>query len=171
MFGQKELNKYYGNYRFDIGYEYVFLIKTSIFTAFFVTLQPIISLFAPFSLLFYYFTVKRNMFYHFQRPGYHFETTNNTVDLLLLFSLLAFGLGSLFVNNANPEVLENNGTFPGNLVMIFLGCFFVVVVPWRFFYCCIEKVEVENKDYLKKKMLIYTDYDRVNPITKNSAIT
>lgn len=55
--------------------------------------------------------------------------------------------------------------------MILVACFFLVFVPFRFFYCCIPKVEVENKDYLKKKMLIYTDYDRVNPITKNSAIS
>lgn len=103
MFGQKELNQYYGNYRFDIGYEYVFLIKTSIFTAFFVTMQPIIALFAPFALIFYYFAEKRNLFYHFRRPSYHFQTTNNTVDMILLFSLLAFGLGSLFADNINPE--------------------------------------------------------------------
>ncbi len=88
----------------------------------------------------------------------------------MLFSLLAFGLGSLFVNSV-PEVTEINGTFPSNLIMILVACGFLIVVPFRFFYCCISKPDIENKDYLKKKMLIYTDYDRVNPITKNSAIT
>lgn len=102
MFGQKQLNYYYGNYKLEIGYEYAFLIKTSIFTAFFLCMQPIIALFAPFALAFYYFANKRNLFYHFNRPRYHFETTNKTVDIILVFSLLAFSIGSLFVNNANP---------------------------------------------------------------------
>lgn len=65
-------------------------------------MQPIIALFAPFALVGYYFANKRNLFKHFNRPRYHFETTNKTVDIILVFSLLAFAIGSLFVNNANP---------------------------------------------------------------------
>lgn len=64
-------------------------------------MQPIIALFAPFALIFYYYSVKRNLFYHFQRPGYHFPTTNIAVDFVLLFSPIAFGLGCLFINNIN----------------------------------------------------------------------
>ncbi len=65
-------------------------------------MQPMIALFAPVALLFYYLADKRNLFNHFKRPGYHFSTTNNAVDRILLLAILAFALGSLFVNNANP---------------------------------------------------------------------
>lgn len=99
MYGQKELNKHYGNYEFDIGYEYSYLIKTSIFTAFFVSLQPVIAVFAPLGLLLYYMIDKRNLLRHFQRPTYHFPTLNKTVDFIMMFSLLAFGFGALLVNN------------------------------------------------------------------------
>lgn len=142
LFGQQELNKFYGNYIFDIGYEYAFLIKTCIFTAFFVCMQPIIALFAPIALLFYYVSVRHNLFYHFQRPTYHYETTNNSVDLILLFSPLAFGLGCLLVNNINTQVqLEptTNGTLIVTIITIIISCVFLIIVPFRIFYCCISK--------------------------------
>ena len=30
--------------------------------------------------------------------------------------------------------------------------------------------EIAQKDYFQKRPLLYTDYDRLNPITKNQAI-
>lgn len=69
---QRQFNKQFGNYYFDIGYEYAYLIKTTIFTAFFVCMQPIIAAFAPFGLMLYYLATKRNLLYHFQRPSFHF---------------------------------------------------------------------------------------------------
>jgi hypothetical protein len=173
IFGQKKFNKFFGNYIFDIGYEYAFVIKTSIFTAFFMPMQPIIAIFAPFALLFFYIANKRNLFYHYRRPGYHFDTTNKVVNTFLLFSPLAFGLGSLLVNNLNKEVNEadvENGTLEVNILNCFLAFGFSLIVPFRVFHCCVPQTEVENKDYFAKKMLIYTDYDRSNPLTKDRAI-
>lgn len=96
---QKSFNKHFGNYYFDIGYEYAYLIKTTIYTAFFVCMQPIIAVFAPIGLILYYLATKRNLLYHFQRPSFHFDTINKTVDFMLYFSLIAFGFGNLLVNN------------------------------------------------------------------------
>lgn len=121
-------------------------------------------------------TTKRNLFDHIQRPAYHYTTTNTTVDIILQFSLLFFGIGSFFVNNLNEEEdgvsgTNYNETYKINLVIVFVSLAFLVIVPFRIFYCCIKKPELENKDYFKKKMLISTDYDRTNPITKISAIS
>jgi hypothetical protein len=96
---QKSFNKYFGNYYFDAGYEYAYLIKTTIFTAFFVCLQPIIALFAPVGLALYYVATKRNLLNHFQKPNLHFSTINKSVDFILSLSLIAFGFGNLLVNN------------------------------------------------------------------------
>jgi hypothetical protein len=82
-----------------MGYEYAYLIKTSIFTSFFTPMQPIIAAFAPIGLAIYYLVTKRNMLNHYQRPNYHFPSINNSVDFILLFNLLAFGFGCLLVNN------------------------------------------------------------------------
>lgn len=97
--GQANFNKYFGNYQFDIGYEYAYLVKTVIFTAFFVCMQPIIAIFAPVGLGLYYLATKRNFFYHFQRPNFHFATINSSVDIMMLISMAAFGFGCLLVNN------------------------------------------------------------------------
>ena len=99
MYGQQSLNQYFGNYDFDIGYEYAYLIKTSIFTSFFACMQPIIVFFAPIGLCLYYLADKRNLFRHFQRPAFHYSTINESVDLILLFSPIAFGFGHLLANN------------------------------------------------------------------------
>lgn len=103
MFGQRELNQHYGNYDMDIGYEYAYIIKTSIFTAFFVPLQPIIAVFAPVGLIMYYLINKRNLFRHFQRPAYHEAYINNVVDMILLLSPIAFGFGHLTIINFIPD--------------------------------------------------------------------
>ena len=111
-YGQSELNAHYGNYEFDIGYEYAYIIKTSIFTAFFAPMQPIIALFAPIGLVMYYFVNKRNLFYHLQRPNYHDSSINSVVDMILLLSLIAFGFGHLTVINFIPENNEGIHQLP-----------------------------------------------------------
>jgi hypothetical protein len=99
IYSQKSFNTLFGNYYFDIGYEYAYLVKTTIYTSFFVCMQPIIALFAPVGLFLYYMATKRNMLSHFQRPNYHYATINKSVDVLLSLSLVAFGFGNLLVNN------------------------------------------------------------------------
>lgn len=47
---------------------------------------------------------------------------------------------------------------------------FVVIVPLRAFYCCLKKPQLAQHDYLEKRMILNTDYDRLNPQTKNTAI-
>lgn len=103
MNGQKELNEYFGNYEFDIGYEYAYLIKTVIFTAFFACLQPIIILFGCIGIILYYLADRRNLLRHFRREGFHFPTIDHAVDFFLLFAPIAFGFGNLFVNNFLSE--------------------------------------------------------------------
>jgi choline-glycine betaine transporter len=101
-------------------------------------MQPVIALFAPFALIFFYKATKRNLFRHFQRPGYHYATTNNSVDVILLFAMLFFGIGCLFVNNENEELEGNqNGTRIINIIIIIIACIFLIIVPFRIFYCCI----------------------------------
>lgn len=107
MYRQKEFNAYYGNYDFDMGYENAYLIKTCIFTAFFMPMQPVIAFFAPIGLIFYYLGNKNNLFYHFMRPAFHSSAVNDVVGMLLLLSPMAFAIGQIFVN-----FLITNQTYP-----------------------------------------------------------
>ena len=107
LYGQKSLNDYYGNYEMDIGYEYAYIIKTSIFTAFFSSLQPVIAIFAPAGLIIFYFVKKRNLFLHFKRPCYHQANISGVVDMILLLSPIAFGFGHLTIMNFIPDNNEN----------------------------------------------------------------
>lgn len=53
--------------------------------------------------------------------------------------------------------------------MIAVG--FLIIVPFKIFYCCIKKPVPPQYDYLEKRMLLRTDYDRLNPETKNYAVS
>jgi hypothetical protein len=170
--GQIKFNKFFGNYQFDIGYEYAYLVKTVIFTAFFVCMQPIIAIFAPIGLGLYFLATKRNLFYHFQRPNFHFATINASVDFMLLISMSAFGFGCLFVNNfiEVENGYKSNGTLLANWIIVMIAVGFLIVVPFKIFYCCIKKPTPPQYDYLEKRMLLRSEYDRLNPETKNLAV-
>lgn len=135
-------------------------------------MQPIISIFAPIGLILYYLSTKRNLLYHFSRPNYHSSTINSVVDSMLLLSLLAFGFGNLMVNNFIKSELqyEKNGTLVANWIIVIIAAVFVVIVPLRAFYCCLKKPQLAQHDYLEKRMILNTDYDRLNPQTRNTAV-
>lgn len=132
-------------------------------------MQPVIAAMAPIGLVLYYLIDKRNLLRHFQRPSYHSPEINSAVEFILLFSPVAFGFGSLLVNNflMNTELSrQNNGTFLYNWIIVIVAAWFLLLVPLKIFYCCIKKPVVEELDYEDKKAIIKSDYDRVNPKTK-----
>lgn len=135
-------------------------------------MQPIISIFAPIGLILYYSVTKRNLLYHFQRPHYHSSSINSVVDLMLLLSLLAFGFGNLMVNNFIEDELnyEKNGTLWPNWIIVFIAASFILLTPLKIFYCCMKKPEFVSYDYMEKKMILKTDYDRLNPETQQTAV-
>lgn len=172
LHGQEQLNKHYGNYVFDIGYEYAYLIKTAIFTSFFVCMQPIIAAFAPVGLLIYYLASKRNLLYHFQRPNFHFSNINDNVDFMLLFSLLAYGFGCLMVNNFIREEISflENGTLLTNWIIVMIAAGFIIIVPLKIFHFCIKKKEPKKYIFESVNAALISDYDRLNPETKSAAV-
>lgn len=149
IYGQAKFNEYFGNYVFDIGYEYAYLIKTAVFTAFFVAMQPIIAIFGAVGLVLYYLVSKRNLYYYFQRPNFHSATINSSVDTMLLLAPVAFGFGCLLVNNFIEDELSrlSNGTLLTNWIIVMIAVGFLFVVPLKIFYCCIARPEPPRYDY------------------------
>lgn len=71
---------------------------------------------------------------------------------MLLISLIAFGLGCLFVENFIQEELKrtNNKLLLLNWIIVAIGGFFMIVVPLRLFYYCFNRKKAEvNHDYKK----------------------
>lgn len=89
------------------------------------------------------------------------------MDILLLFSLIAFGLGCLFAHNFIPNRYELDVFLP-NLIITGIGLFFMLFVPLRIFYYCMKKPSKQsrNLDYSIERKHLFTDYDRLNPVTK-----
>lgn len=136
-------------------------------------MQPIIVIFAPVGLILYYLIDKRNLLRHFQRPTYHSPTIDKTVDFILLFSPLAFGFGSLLVNNFITEEIgeEANGTVITNWIIVGVAGLFLILVPLKVFYCCLSMPKLPLWDFAEKKSILNSDYDRLNPATKSQAIS
>ena len=80
----------------DLGYEYAYIIKTTIFTAFFLPIQPIIGLFAPIGLGLIFAVNKYKLFYRFHRPKFHTFMVNNILDWFLGLGPVAFALGQIY---------------------------------------------------------------------------
>ena len=96
---QEQFNKIYEANDFDLGYEYAYILKTSIFTSFFMILQPIITLFAVIGLLLMFHVNKYRILYRFFKPRFYSATVNNLVNYLLNLSPMIFALGMLvFIN-------------------------------------------------------------------------
>lgn len=57
-----------------------------------------------------------------------------------------------------------------DIITALLAFMFLLIVPLRVFYCCMEQPTLSQWDYYEKKPLLQTDYDRMNPITKEKAI-
>ena len=96
--GQDELNEYYDGEDFEIGAEYSFLINTAVFTAFFVCMQPIISICAVIGFGISYFVQKYVLLRYARRPHYHQDIIDKYVNMMAILSLPLFGLGSLLTN-------------------------------------------------------------------------
>lgn len=132
---QEEFNKIYQDNDFDLGYEYAYILKTSIFTSFFMSLQPIITIFAVLGLLLMFQVNKYRILYRFFKPRFYSATVNNLVNYLLNLSPMIFALGMLvFINWQKSE--HFSGNFYMNWVIFIIGGFFFLF-PFRFLYKCI----------------------------------
>jgi hypothetical protein len=68
------------------------------------------------------------------------------------------------------HVIYENGTWITNWIIVIIAGCFVVVLPLRVFDLCMPRAEYPRHDYTEKKMLLMSDYDRLNPVTRDTAI-
>jgi hypothetical protein len=100
---QREYNLIWEKSNYEIGYNYVYTIKTIIFAAFFLSLQPIIALISCIGLIMMYYAEKYILFYRSNRPKPRYTYINTEMNALMRLSILSFALGNLFFNHFIPE--------------------------------------------------------------------
>lgn len=133
---QRDFNRIYEDNDFDLGYEYAYVIKTSIFTSFFMCVQPIIAVFAVIGLILMFLVNKYRILYRFFKPRYYSSTVNTFVDYLLNVSPVTFGLGMLIFTNWQTDH-SLGSTLMLNWAIFIIGLFFLFF-PFRIFYKCIK---------------------------------
>ena len=150
-----------------MGYEFAYIIKTSYFTAFFLPLQPIIALFAPIGLGLMFGTNKYRLLNRFNKPNFHSSSVNNMLSFILKCSLLAFSTGQLYFMNfqnysASFNLIINWVSFALSAIFVF----FPLSYCSKFF----EEKLFHCMDYQEQQLYLTSDYDRLNPATREKAI-
>ena len=85
-----------------MGYEYIYIVNLFIFTAFFVSLQPILPIFALLGLFLIYWIMKYTLYHRCQRPVPGTPIINTTVSQIIYFAAIAYTLGSMTWANFLP---------------------------------------------------------------------
>ena len=100
---QFEFNQRWEAVEFEIGLEYVYILKTVIYTAFFISLQPVIVVFAIIGCSLMYQAEKFTLFYQSVRPKPSSDIITLSMNSILYFSVIAYGFGSLTWTNFLPQ--------------------------------------------------------------------
>ena len=120
----------------DLGYEYAYVIKTVMFTAFFMPLQPIIAVFSPIGLGLIYGVNKYKLFFRFDRPRFHSFAVNNLIDWILALAPVVFALGQLYAVIWVPSLAPNA---PKVIAWICLGLAgLIYIFPAKWLTCCFK---------------------------------
>lgn len=123
---QDELNELLGGTEFEIGFEYVYIIKTCVFTSFFVSLQPVISIMAIIGLLLMYWAEKYVLFNRAKRPPPGSDIINAAMSQVIYLCPLVYSLGSLtwpiFIPGGSPysSLLPNLIAVGASVVMFII---------------------------------------------------
>jgi len=78
-----------------VGFDYVYLIKTTLYTCFYISLQPIIVVMAIIGIILYFLAAKYALYFWCQRPKPSSSFLYNILNRILLLSFLAYVIGNI----------------------------------------------------------------------------
>jgi hypothetical protein len=96
---QSELNSRSEYLEFEIGYEYIYGVNLFLFTCFFVSLQPVIPLFAMLGIGLMYWAQRYSLYNRCKRPTPGDNVVNTTMFQLIYAGPLFYSLGSFCWSN------------------------------------------------------------------------
>jgi hypothetical protein len=163
---QDELNTLLAGTDFEIGFEYVYVIKTCVYTAFFVSLQPVISILAIIGLFLMYWAEKYVLFNRSKRPPPGSDIINQAMSQIIYLCPLVYALGSLTWPVFIPDGTPRESMIP-NLIAIGISIVMFIIPLEAICNCCINEDERANAEliYEKERIFFTTEYDRRNPAT------
>jgi hypothetical protein len=142
------------------------------FVCFFVSLQPIVSVFALLGYLIMYWSEKYCLFNRYKRPVPGSDFVNKSVYQLIFLGPLIYSFGSLTWANFDPNGIPPEAIVPNLLAVLF--SVLVIILPMNTFiegFCTNENTVVKLTNYDNDRMFFSSEYDRVNPTTSRDAIT
>lgn len=89
------LNKIYEGIEFELGNEYIFVMKTCVFTSFFLSLVPVIGVVSFVGLIMIYWVSKYNLLKRSKRPAPGTNIVHNSLIQILYLCPIFFTTGAL----------------------------------------------------------------------------
>lgn len=109
---------------------------------------------------------KYRLLYRFNKPNFHSSSVNTLLAFILKCSLVAFAMGQLFFMNF--QNYSSNFNLIINWVSLAITAIFVCLpLHWL---TPNNKSSSPSLDYQQQLLYLTTDYDRLNPVTKEQAI-
>ena len=134
------------------------------FTCFFVSLQPIISLFAIVGMGMMYWAQKYSLFNRTRRPVPGTDLINIAMSQIILLGGILYSLGSLTWSNFFPEGIPKEALVP-NLAALGISIA-MALIPYRAVLAsCFEDNGEICQEYAKCRIILPSEYDRLNPVT------
>ena len=122
---------------FEIGYEYVYVVHLYLFVCFFVSLQPIVCIFAIFGFLMMYWAQKWALFNRMRRPIPGNDLINTALSQLVFLGPIIYSLGSLTWVNFFPEGTPKYAVLP-NLIALAISVVMWILPLSLIFSCCLN---------------------------------
>ena len=112
-------------------------------------------------------TNKWRLLYRFNRPNFHSASVNAMLAFVLRLSIVGFALGQLYFMNFQAYSIHFNliVNWVSLGVAALLALFPIQLCGWL-----VEEQAPGEMDYNEKLLYLTTDYDRLNPKTKQEAI-
>lgn len=165
---QRELNLELEHSHFYVSMEYVSVNMIVLYNAFFAALQPVSLLFGGVGLVLLYFVKKYLLLNRYTRPPQLGKSLNASMASMMDLAPFFFAFGSLMVMNL--LVREGVVLVPNLIAVGVAALYFLLPVDTFLHSCCKDSFENDfTQDYYDCRVLLFEEYDRSNPVSRNSA--
>jgi hypothetical protein len=166
---QMELNNLKVNMEFEIGYEYIYVVNLYLFVCYFVSLQPIICVFALLGYFIMFWGQKWSLFNRMRRPVPGNDLINTAMNQIIFLGPLVYSLGSLTWSNFLQGGIPAKAIVP-NLIAVGISAFMLIFPMTLVIESCISDKKEPEMKYEDSRIFLPTEYDRLNPATAEEGI-
>ena len=161
---QKELNDLYERPPMNISFKYSYIKKTLLMTFFYASIFPLGILISLLGFIFCFFIEKYNLAHLYNKPV-------KLNEKLCLFYCFNFKYDIIIYFIGNLLLVDDYYTNKKNLYIFIIICVFIFIFPLKGLFQTQYSTMHHNNTTFKDEFFKYqTDYQRLNPITKNDGV-